>query len=102
MLITPGGKKHENETAVECLKREMSEEINCTLNSYVFLNTYSAPSSHYSLIETAKDNDLHVEEFLNNLYFQILILNKSENLDYTLVIYILEETVGTAYVIQNN
>lgn len=45
LLITPGGKIHENESAVECLKREIIEEINCTLNSYVYLNTYSAPSS---------------------------------------------------------
>ena len=42
-----------------------------------------ASATLYSLIATAKDNDLHVEEYLNDLFFQLPILNKSENPDYT-------------------
>ncbi len=42
-----------------------------------------ASATLYSLIATAKENDLHVEEYLNDLFFQLPILNKSENPDYT-------------------
>lgn len=42
-----------------------------------------ASATLYSLIATAKDNDLHVEEYLNDLFFQLPSLNKSQNPDYT-------------------
>jgi len=42
-----------------------------------------ASATLYSLIATAKDNDLHVEEYLNDLFFKLPILGKSENPDYT-------------------
>jgi transposase len=37
----------------------------------------------YSLIATAKDHDLHVEEYLNDLFLKIPLLKKSPQPDYT-------------------
>lgn len=47
------------------------------------VNGAQASAALYSLIATAKDNDLHVEEYLNDLFFQLPSLNNSENPDYT-------------------
>ena len=37
----------------------------------------------YSLIATAKDHDLHVEDYLNDLFLKIPLLKKSSQPDYT-------------------
>jgi ADP-ribose pyrophosphatase YjhB (NUDIX family) len=43
---TPGGKREEGESDLECLKRELSEELNVKIVSAKFFGEYVAPSPY--------------------------------------------------------
>lgn len=46
--INPGGKYEENETPIDCLKREMNEELNVDTISYKHYKTYEVKKAAHS------------------------------------------------------
>ncbi len=41
MYITPGGKIEQGETDIQCLQREMQEELGCRIKNPIYLATFS-------------------------------------------------------------
>ena len=49
---TPGGKREEGESDLECLTRELNEEINATVTSAKFLGEYTGKSLYHEDVIT--------------------------------------------------
>ena len=49
---TPGGKREEGESDLDCLKRELAEEINVPVISVKFFGEYAAKSPYYEDVLT--------------------------------------------------
>lgn len=59
-LWTPGGKLHENETDIECLKREFQEELKVNITKATFFKTYIGKSFYNP--ETTVEQRIYIVE----------------------------------------
>lgn len=74
LYITPGGKLEPNETDIECLKRELREEIGCSSKNLTYFGAfYGKTSEGYSLRQIC---------YLGNLKGNITLNQKDTIKDY--------------------
>ncbi len=71
LYITPGGKIELHETEIECLEREIQEEIGCSVGNLVYFGTFNG---------TAPEGFLHQKCYFGNLEGKIA-LNPSDTIN---------------------
>ena len=71
LYITPGGKIEPQETDMECLEREVQEEISCSVENLVYFGTFNG---------TTPEGYLHQKCYFGNLVGKIA-LNPSDTIN---------------------